>query len=165
MEMYPNLTPQMQAYNQAYANPYLNQMRPTVNPYSVHNVQQPYTGLNGRIVDDFNSLTANDVPMDNFGAVFIKRDGAKIEHRRWTPEGKILTTCYKPILDSNNESMVSIPDERKQSSSEASEDTRDQLMQSMNDLSNKVDTLIELYNRPRNRNNRRHSSREGEENE
>ena len=41
--------------------------------------QQPMyqaMGLNGRVVDNFNMITANDVPMDNFGAIFVKVDGA-----------------------------------------------------------------------------------------
>lgn len=57
--------------------------------------------LNGRIVDDFSSITANDVPMDNVGAVFFKKSGDEIQHRIWNADGTIKTTSYKPVLAPN----------------------------------------------------------------
>lgn len=70
---------------------------------------QQFSGLNGRIVDDFNTLSANDVPMDGNGAIFIKKDGSEIQLRNWTANGTIQTTSYKPILEANSEKVTNIP--------------------------------------------------------
>lgn len=67
------------------------------------------SALNGRIVDDFNILSANDVPMDGNGAIFIKKDGSEIQLRNWTANGTIQTTSYKPILEPNSEKGTNIP--------------------------------------------------------
>ena len=54
-------------------------------------------GLNGRIVDDFNSITANDVPMDNFGAIFVKADGTEVQRKVWDKNGRIITVPFKAV--------------------------------------------------------------------
>lgn len=54
--------------------------------------------LNGRIVDDFSTITADLIPMDNTGAIFIKRDGTEIQHKIWSADGTIKTTRYEPIV-------------------------------------------------------------------
>ena len=74
-----------------------------VQPTQMAGANQQQIGLNGRIIDDFNILSANDVPMDGNGAIFIKKDGSEIQLRNWTANGTIQTTSYKPILDSNSE--------------------------------------------------------------
>jgi hypothetical protein len=58
--------------------------------------------LAGRMVDSFDSVTANDVPMDNSGAIFIKRDNSEIQHRIWNADGTIKMTSYKPVLGTLN---------------------------------------------------------------
>lgn len=107
MQQYPNYW--MNNYQQQYQqpmyqnqqfqqNPYmdqLNQMRVQQLPIQ----QQPavYQGMNGRIVEDFSVITANDVPMDGNGAIFIKKDGSEIQHRNWTAQGTIATNVFKPV--------------------------------------------------------------------
>lgn len=59
---------------------------------------QPMQRLNGRIVDDFNIITANDVPMDATGALFIKSDGTEIQRKVWTSNGTIATSRFKLVL-------------------------------------------------------------------
>jgi hypothetical protein len=58
--------------------------------------------LAGRIVDNFESITANDIPMDNAGAIFIKSDGMEIQKKYWGNDGLIKTTSYKRILDTKD---------------------------------------------------------------
>lgn len=58
---------------------------------------QRNNGLNGGIVEDFAIITANDVPMDGNGAVFVKRDGSEIQVRNWTSNGTIATSVFKPV--------------------------------------------------------------------
>jgi hypothetical protein len=95
--------PQMDRYNQLQA---MQQSLQPVQP------QQNYPGLFGRIVDDFSLITANDVPMNGGGAVFIKKDGSEIQIRSWTANGTIATTSYAPILEPNNaEANISTPSE------------------------------------------------------
>lgn len=118
---YPNN--QMPMYSQGY-NPMMNaqqrlaQMEQQYPQFAQQNYMQPtqmsganqqQIGLNGRIVDDFNILSANDVPMDGNGAIFIKKDGSEIQLRNWTANGTIQTTSYKPVLDPNSEKGTNMP--------------------------------------------------------
>lgn len=116
---YPNN--QMPMYSQGY-NPMMNaqqrlaQMEQQYPQFAGQGQFQPqmqqtqqFSGLNGRIVDDFNILSANDVPMDGNGAIFVKKDGSEIQLRNWTANGTIQTTSYKPILEPNSENGTNIP--------------------------------------------------------
>ena len=58
---------------------------------------QHVPGLSGIIVESFDVITANDVPMDGNGAVFIKNDGSEIQIRNWTSQGTISTSRFKPV--------------------------------------------------------------------
>lgn len=107
MQGYPN-------YLNINQNPYmdnrmaqLQQMQQSLQPqpnYSqfppgfnqMPNQYQPM-GISGRIVDDFNSITANDVPMDNFGAIFVKSDGTELQRKVWDKNGRIVTTHFKAV--------------------------------------------------------------------
>lgn len=96
---------------QQYQNPnyFMNYQQPQMqfNPYMqrMENLQQfqqsiqpQQPGIVTRVVNDFNVLTANDVPM-NGGAFFVKADGSEIEQREWSANGQIVTKRYKAILD------------------------------------------------------------------
>lgn len=67
---------------------------------SLPNQQQPFYG---KVVDNFDSITANDVPMNGQPATFIKNDGSEIQVRVWTPSGTIATTRYKPYTETKAE--------------------------------------------------------------
>ena len=73
-----------------------------------------FQGLTGRIVEDFNVITANDVPMDGNGAVFIKRDGSEIQVRNWTANGTIATTSYIPVLEPKGEQTGILPNQNRE---------------------------------------------------
>lgn len=92
---------------QQMPNPYMDRMQqlqnmqqqlntPQIQP--VQQMQQMFQGLSGRIVDDFNVITANDVPMDGNGAIFVKKDGSEIQVRNWTAQGTIHTSVFKPVM-------------------------------------------------------------------
>lgn len=88
---------------QGFQNGY-QQMQQNVNPYldrmnQVQPMQQPVPGLAGKIVEDFGTITANDVPMDGNGAIFVKRDGSEIQIRNWSANGTIATSRFKPVLE------------------------------------------------------------------
>lgn len=124
MAQYPNYYPQMNSYGQQFntQQPYMDrlnnlqqyqqnlQMFPSQMSGTPQQLfQQAPAGLNGRFVDDFSILNANDVPMDGSGAVFIKRDASEIQWRRWGNMGNIEMTSYKPNLEQNNQEGTNIP--------------------------------------------------------
>lgn len=76
-------------------------MLPQVNPYYFQQstyqpimYQQTASSLNGRMVDSFDSITANDVPMSGI-SIFPTNDLSQIAIKRWTPQGTIQTNFYK----------------------------------------------------------------------
>lgn len=124
MQAYPNYSqPMMNSPYQNGYNPMLSpqqrlmQMEQQYPQYSQQNQfaqqpsqQQQFFGLNGKIVEDFNVITGNDVPMDGVGAIFFKNDGSEIQHRIWNAtNGSIITTSYKPVQPENNAESTNIP--------------------------------------------------------
>lgn len=104
MNPYQNFSQQQNPYMDRMAQ--LQQYQQSLQPQ----VQQQFSGLNGKIVDDFNSITGNDVPMDGIGAIFFKNDGSEIQHRVWNAtNGSIITTSYKPIQAENRADATNIP--------------------------------------------------------
>lgn len=117
MQTYPAYYPSQYPYS-PMLNPQqrLAQMEQMYPQFSQQNLvgtqmslpQQPI-GLNCRIVDDFNAISANDVPMDGNGAIFMKRDGSEMQWRVWTATGQIATTQFKPIQQENIEQGTNMP--------------------------------------------------------
>lgn len=91
---------------QPYINPYLFQSpcfsnfgsNTIPNIQNASNYQAP-VGIAGKYVNDFNEITANDVPMNGMPAVFAKNDRTEIQLREWNPNGQIVTTLYKPYVE------------------------------------------------------------------
>ena len=117
MQQFPNYwTNSYQQYQQP-----MQQMQPTINPYMQQfqqmnqtNQQFLQSSVAGRFVDDFSAITANDVPMDGSGAIFVKKDGSEIQVRNWTANGTIASKTYKPIInnepkDNNKDSNLNAP--------------------------------------------------------
>lgn len=104
-------------YYSQYQQPYQNQFpsypqqsfQPRFSNMAEQQRQMP--GLTSGLVDSFETITANDVPMDGSPAVFVKRDGTEIELRQWGADGQIRKTVYKPKLDDfKNEVENATPD-------------------------------------------------------
>lgn len=118
---YLNQQPMMNSPYQNGYNPMLSpqqrlmQMEQQYPQYSQQNqfVQQPAQqqtqGLNCVVVDDFNAISANDVPMDGKGAVFMLRGGSQIQWRNWTANGTIQTIPYSPAQPENSTDGTNIP--------------------------------------------------------
>lgn len=117
MSNYPPFSYQPQMNNpyqgnyQPIQNPYMSQMQYQQNfqPQVQQTQQPPHIGLNCRLVDDFNAIVANDVPMDGNGAIFVDRNGAEMQWRNWTPNGTIQTIVYKPVQPENQSESTNIP--------------------------------------------------------
>lgn len=122
MQQYPNYWinnyPQYQQqpmYQNQNVNPYMDQLSQLRSMQQIPVPQQnAYQGLNSRLVDDFNVITANDVPMDGNGAIFIKKDGSEIQHRNWTAQGTIATTSYIPVLEPKGEQTGILPNQNRE---------------------------------------------------
>lgn len=109
---HPQMNNPYQNYGQPMQNLYMAQMnqqqfQPQVQPQM--QVQQQQIGLNCRVVDDFSMITANDVPMDGNGAVFMRKDASEVQWRNWAANGTIQTTVYCPIQPENQLEGTNIP--------------------------------------------------------
>lgn len=105
-----------QNFNQSIQNPYMAQMgqlqqyQQSLQPQVQQTQpQSQQVGLNCRVIDDFNSIVANDVPMDGNGAVFMKRDASEVQWRNWAANGTIQTTVYKPVQPENQSEVTNTP--------------------------------------------------------
>lgn len=86
---------------------YLPQQAP-MQPTFVQNQNVQPSTLSGRVVNDFNEITINDVPMSGQYAYFPKSDLSEIQVRRWTPNGtienRVLQLCE--MIPSQTETQV-----------------------------------------------------------
>lgn len=98
MPQYQNYQPNVPQYQnqipfwpQQIQQPVFERMQQNVSP----SYQQ---FLNARIVDNFDNITANDVPMSG-GALFLKNDGSEVEYRAWKADGTISKLQYSLCKD------------------------------------------------------------------
>lgn len=117
MQTYPQYYPQMNNYGQQYnpQQPYMDRLA-GLQQYQ-QTLQQPQMvgtqmslpnqpiGLNGKMVDAVEQITANDVPMDGSVAIFPKKDMSEIYLKSWTPNGTIATD-YRNQFDESNPAAV-----------------------------------------------------------
>lgn len=139
--MYPtyNFQPQIQ-------NPYIdrfaqNQAMQQINQVQNQPVQQ-VQGLNGRVVDNFEMISANDVPMDNMGAWFIKSDGTEIQRRVWTSNGTIATSRFKPVLE---EQANNLPHGEEKTAFDLSEASTEAFMKRFDDITDRLDKMEKSF--------------------
>lgn len=94
-----------------------------------------------QVVSDFTTIQAANVPMDAIGGLFIKNDFSEIQSRRWTQDGKIVSTSYFPKIQ--NEGNNTSQDEIKRQN-----DTLDEFTRAFNDKLNtmldRLDTIEDL---------------------
>lgn len=100
------------AYQQYGYNPYFQQPRmqqPQIEPLQTTNQfqQQLQSGINGRVVQSVEMITANDVPMDGSAAFFPMQDMSAILAKSWNADGTIKTVIFKPVNETvpQNESQ------------------------------------------------------------
>lgn len=107
--------PNYMMYQPQQFNPYMQRMEnlQQFQQQFQQAIQPQQPGIVTRVVNDFSTLTANDVPM-NGGAFFVKADGSEIEQREWSANGQIVTKRYKAILDTleSNPNILSSDEEK-----------------------------------------------------
>ena len=138
-QMYPT-------YNFQPQNPYIdryaqNQAMQQISQAQNQPVQQ-LQGLNGRIVDDFSMITANDVPMDAMGALFIKSDGTEIQRRVWTSNGTIATSRFKPVLE---EQPNNLPQGEEKAVFDLSDASTEVFMKRFDDITERLDKMEKSF--------------------
>lgn len=100
-----------QAYPQYGYNPYFQQTRmqqpqiEQVQPVNQLQQQMP-RGVNGRVVQSVEMITANDVPMDGSAAFFPMQDMSAILAKSWNADGTIKTVIFKPINETVPQSEI-----------------------------------------------------------
>ncbi|MBR3468651.1 MAG: hypothetical protein IKH28_03050 [Lachnospiraceae bacterium] len=129
-------------------NPYPNYYPQTYNAfqqnYAVPNYGHP--GILTKMVDDFGYITANDVPMDGNGAIFIKKDGSEIQRRVWTAQGNIIVTSYLPQIANKGDLAVSLSSETEKSNLGAFNEFAEAFNEKMKSLNDKIDKIYDLWN-------------------
>ena len=122
MPLYPNYS----MTNYMYQNPY-QQAWPQAPQMPMQSV-----GLSGKIVDDFNAITPNDVPMDSFGAIFVKSDGTEVQRKVWDKNGRIITIPFKAVTEGFGNQPYNLSETQTKFDTEA-----------FNVLNSKIDKLSE----------------------
>lgn len=153
MQTYPQYYPQMNNYGQQYnpQQPYmdrlagLQQYQQTLQqPQMQMQPQQMQLGLNGKMVDVVDQITANDVPMDGSVAIFPKKDMSEIYLKSWTPNGTIATVVFKPALDEQTNSVSAQPEMKIGMDNEVTE----VFMQRFDELKTKLEELEQSMTKP-----------------
>lgn len=71
-------------------------------------MQMQPIGISGKYVNDFNEITASDIPM-NSPAIFAKNDRSEIQIREWNPNGQITTTLFKAVIEPQEKEIIPQP--------------------------------------------------------
>lgn len=133
-------------YNSYYPYQYqqprydLQQNQPLFNQQQ--NIQpQQQAGLNGKVVQAVEQITANDVPMDGSIAVFPKQDMSEIYTKSWNADGTIRTIVYKPYTASQPDVANSSADMSKMKMG-LSDEATEAFMARFDNLEKKFDELM-----------------------
>lgn len=102
---------------------------------------QQQAGLNGKVVQAVEQITANDVPMDGSVAVFPKQDMSEIYTKSWNADGTIRTIVYKPYTASQPDVANSSVDMSKMKMG-LSDEATEAFMARFDSLEKKFDELM-----------------------
>lgn len=136
-------------------NPYQQQQQPmnynpvfTNYPQIAQNIpqriqQEPQ--IMGKIVQNAEMITANDVPLNGSVAFFPKQDLSEIYAKSWTADGVIHTMTFKPI---QNEEVGNLSTESTESQIGAILNVTDGLEKTLNEIVSKIDNLEKNLAKP-----------------
>lgn len=121
---------------QPYVNPnlFLSPMYGNYMQNQMPQVQAQPIGISGKYVNNFDEITASDIPM-NSPAIFAKNDRSEIQLREWNPNGQITTTLYKAVVEKPQE--VITPPQPAFNPSEF----LDPIFERLSELEDKIDKL------------------------
>ena len=167
MQTYPQYYTQMNNYGQQYnpQQPYMDRMaslqqyqQTLQQPQIQMQPQQMPIGLNGKMVDVVDQITANDVPMDGSVAIFPKKDMSEIYLKSWTPNGTIATVVFRPVMEESNNS-ASVQESLKVG---LSDEVTEVFMQKFDELAKKIEELEKSMTKPMTKTTVSRTKKEGE---
>ena len=95
-------------------------------------------GVNGRVVQSVEMITANDVPMDGSAAFFPMQDMSAIFAKSWNADGTIKTVTFKPVNETAHQNSAQIQENLK---FELSDGTVAAFMNRFDELSERLEQL------------------------
>lgn len=117
-------------------------------PYSGIQPQVPnqfvQSGIAGKVVNDFNEIVANDVPMNGSYAFFVKNDMSEIQARAWSADGKIIPIVFKPYFAQQPNNVTT---EAKQGLFGADSDVTDTFMKRFDDIQARLDAIEDIFSK------------------
>lgn len=99
----------------------------------------------GKIVQNAEMITANDVPLNGSVAFFPKQDLSEIYAKSWTADGVIRTMTFKPI---QNEEVSNLSTESTESQIGEILNVTDGLEKTLNEIVSKIDNLEKNLAKP-----------------
>ena len=120
-------------------NPYIQQQRGYQQqeiPIQQYQPVQQQIGINGKVIQTVENITANDVPMDGSVAFFPKNDLSEIYAKKWNSDGTICTVLFKPIL--NNKSTETV----ENSEINSTEKLTKTVMERFDELEKRIDDFM-----------------------
>lgn len=137
-------------------NPYQQQQQPmNYNPVFANypqiaqnipqRIQPEPQGIMGKIVQNAEMITANDVPLNGSVAFFPKQDLSEIYAKSWTADGVIRTMTFKPV---QNKEVSNLPTESTESQIGAILNVTDGLEKTLNEIVSKIDNLEKNLAKP-----------------
>lgn len=130
-----NQLAQTQAQYQQMAS---QQQMPTIQQ---NTMTQQNTGVTTYIVENFDNITAKNVPMDDNGALFVKQDGSEIQLRRWSADGTITPTSYFPQNSTQKENVDNLPPNNSELKIGLNDETTQAFMDRFDTITNMIDAL------------------------
>lgn len=138
----------MQPYQQYYPTQYQQNLQNQIQNLQNQQVQyqamlnqQSMNQVPTMITNDFNSISVNNIPMDNNGALFIKSDRSEIVSKHWMPDGTVKTTLYLPQIENR---VDNVSQEQIKGQNDAFNEFTDVFNDKINSLFNRLDTIEDL---------------------
>lgn len=124
-------------YQQPIYQPQIQQMQPQYQ----QQIQQAPAGLNGRLIDNIDSVTANDVPMQGL-SVFPKNDLTEVYIKSWQPNGTIQTLRFLPYNNVDKTQTDKTTSTDAQPAKWGPQNATDGIMDRLTDIENKIDRIL-----------------------
>lgn len=129
-------------------NPYVMQQR--FQPQMEQPQYQPQVpkGINGKVVQSVEMITANDVPMDGSIAFFPMQDMSAILAKSWNADGTIKTTVYKPFTEPLEPDIANNTIDTERIKLGLSDEVTEVLMSKFNELSERLGQIEQVLSKP-----------------
>lgn len=97
---------------------------------------------NAKVVSNFSDIQIGDISTDGTPTFFIKNDYSEIQTRKWSNDGRVISTIYRPI----EPQASNLPTEVKQAQNEAPALATEDIMKRLDDIDARLEKLIPRRN-------------------